>query len=69
MTTLLEVIRVRAGDRLVDLECGIGTVSEYIGDCTGAHVTGIDCAAAAIERSAAVPSWRSKQPEPSARVV
>lgn len=36
-------------DKALDLGCGAGGISEYISDQTGAHVTGLDYAATAIE--------------------
>lgn len=36
-------------DKVLDLGCGAGGISEYISDQTGAHVTGLDYAASAIE--------------------
>ncbi len=42
---------------MLDLGCGSGMISEYISDCTGAHVTGVDYIPGAItlaqERTAA----------------
>jgi protein-L-isoaspartate O-methyltransferase len=39
---LLQVSRLSASDRILDLGCGNGMIAEYISDQTGAHVTGID---------------------------
>jgi len=40
---------VGEGDKVLDLGCGAGGISEYISDATGAHVTGLDYSATAIE--------------------
>ena len=40
------------GDKVLDLGCGAGGISEYISDVTGAHVTGLDYAVTAIETAA-----------------
>jgi ubiquinone/menaquinone biosynthesis C-methylase UbiE len=48
---LLEFLDLKAGDRLADLGCGIGTQAEYISDRTGAVVTGLDFSEAAIARA------------------
>ena len=48
---LLEVLGLGSENRVLDLGCGIGTLTEYIADRTGAHVTGIDFAPGAIERA------------------
>ena len=45
---LIAVSRISAGDRVLDLGCGNGMISEYIADRTGAHVTGIDFIEGAI---------------------
>ena len=44
---------VKPGQRLLDLGCGAGVLSEYISDRTGAHVTGLDYAAAAVAAASA----------------
>jgi len=48
---LLEVIDIGKDDHILDLGCGIGIISEYISDRTGASVTGIDFASEAIQRA------------------
>ncbi len=45
MSTILDV---NENDRVLDLGCGAGGVSEYISDLSGAHVTGLDYAESAI---------------------
>jgi SAM-dependent methyltransferase len=45
---LVAALGLGADDRLLDLGCGIGSVTEYLADRTGARVTGVDFAAAAI---------------------
>lgn len=49
--TLLEVMNLCEKDYILDLGCGIGRISEYISDVTGARVMGVDFAAGAIERA------------------
>lgn len=48
---LLEVLNLKAGHQALDLGCGIGTVTEYVSDLTGASLTGVDFAAGAIRRA------------------
>jgi SAM-dependent methyltransferase len=45
---LLQELRLTPKDRVLDMGCGIGTVTEYISDVTRATITGLDQAAAAI---------------------
>ena len=57
LDALLEATDLRAGQRVLDLGCGDGRISEYLSDRTGAHVTGLDYIPEAIrlarERTAA----------------
>lgn len=46
---LLGYLDLKSGDRVLDLGCGAGGLSEYAADQTGAKVTGIDYSASAIE--------------------
>ncbi len=46
---LIAHMEIGEGDKVLDLGCGAGGISEYISDATGAHVTGLDYAATAIE--------------------
>jgi SAM-dependent methyltransferase len=46
---LISHLRIGKDDKVLDLGCGAGGISEYISDETGAHVTGLDYAATAIE--------------------
>lgn len=48
---LLEVMNLCEDDHILDLGCGIGLISEYISDVTGASVMGIDFSAGAIKRA------------------
>jgi 2-polyprenyl-3-methyl-5-hydroxy-6-metoxy-1,4-benzoquinol methylase len=50
---LLETVAPQKGERVLDLGCGFGTISEHIAASTGADVTGIDSAAVAIRNAAA----------------
>jgi len=45
---LLEVLNIRAEERVLDLGCSTGSVAETIADLTGANVTGIDFSTNAI---------------------
>ncbi|MGZ3768671.1 MAG: class I SAM-dependent methyltransferase [Bdellovibrio sp.] len=45
---LLSILNLNSSHSVLDLGCGIGRISEYISDVTGAKVTGIDFAAKAI---------------------
>lgn len=49
LADLLEHLDLRSGTRALDLGCGAGVLSAYIAETTGAHVTGLDQAASAIE--------------------
>ena len=46
---LIEVSGISVDSSILDLGCGNGMISEYISDQTGAHVTGIDFIARAIQ--------------------
>ena len=46
---LIQRLELAPGQHLLDLGCGAGGIAEYIAEQTGARVTGIDYAAAAIE--------------------
>lgn len=46
---LLEVMNLSEDDYILDLGCGVGLISEYISDVTGASMMGVDFAAGAIE--------------------
>lgn len=50
---MLEVLNLSAEQRVLDLGCGNGMISEYISDQTGAHVTGLDYITLAIEQAQA----------------
>jgi 2-polyprenyl-3-methyl-5-hydroxy-6-metoxy-1,4-benzoquinol methylase len=48
---LIQVLDLTPEDHVLDLGCGIGKISEYISDRTGARLTGIDLAGPAIRRA------------------
>ena len=50
---LLDRLELKPGQRLLDLGCGAGGISEYISDQTGAHVIGLDSSAIAISTAEA----------------
>ena len=45
---LLDVLKLSAENKVLDLACGIGAIAEYISGTTGAHVIGVDIANEAI---------------------
>jgi len=45
---LLDRLNLKTGQRVLDLGCGAGGISEYISDQTGTHVTGVDYSNTAI---------------------
>jgi len=49
---LIVHLGIEEGDKVLDLGCGAGGISEYISGETGAYVTGLDYAATAIETAA-----------------
>jgi len=49
---LIAYLEIGEADKILDLGCGAGGISEYLSDVTGAHVTGLDYAATAIETAA-----------------
>jgi cyclopropane fatty-acyl-phospholipid synthase-like methyltransferase len=51
LDALLRVTQLGAGQRVLDLGCGNGMIAEYIADCTGAHVTGLDYIPEAIRQA------------------
>lgn len=42
---------ITPNQRILDLGCGQGQISEFLSDCTGAHVTGLDYVDSAIEQA------------------
>jgi len=51
ITKLLEVLNLNPDSHVLDMGCGIGILDEHISDLTGAHITGIDFAAQAMDRA------------------
>jgi cyclopropane fatty-acyl-phospholipid synthase-like methyltransferase len=51
LDALLRVTQFGTGHRVLDLGCGNGMITEYIADCTGAHVTGLDYIPEAIRQA------------------
>jgi ubiquinone/menaquinone biosynthesis C-methylase UbiE len=49
LNDLIAYLKIEKDDRVLDLGCGAGGIAEYISDETGAHVTGLDYAASAID--------------------
>jgi len=48
---VMQITRLSPGQRVLDLGCGSGMIAEYISDCTGAHVMGLDYIPAAIHQA------------------
>jgi cyclopropane fatty-acyl-phospholipid synthase-like methyltransferase len=48
---LMRVTRLGPAHRALDLGCGNGMIAEYLADCTGAHITGLDYISLAIEQA------------------
>ena len=42
LNKLIEVLQLRPYQRVLDVGCGAGMIAEYIADCTGVYVTGLD---------------------------
>jgi cyclopropane fatty-acyl-phospholipid synthase-like methyltransferase len=51
LTSLVMMLHLQLGDRVLDLGCGNGGIAEYIADTTSAHVTGIDNIPEAIRQA------------------
>ena len=49
LNDLIAYLEIKRDDRVLDLGCGAGGIAEYVSDETGAHVTGLDYAASAID--------------------
>jgi len=48
---LLEVLDLTPANRVLDLGCGVGRITEYISDRTGAKIMGVDFAEGVIDRA------------------
>jgi cyclopropane fatty-acyl-phospholipid synthase-like methyltransferase len=48
---LLQVIQLGSAQRVLDLGCGNGMIAEYLSDCRGAHITGLDYIPQAISQA------------------
>ena len=48
---LIQVTRLSSAQRALDLGCGNGMIAEYLSDCTGAHITGLDYIPQAISQA------------------
>jgi len=51
LTKLLEVLNLQENNRVLELGCGNGFITEYISDVTGAHITGVDYSKTAIKNA------------------
>lgn len=48
---LMQVTQLGVGHRALDLGCGNGMIAEYLSDCTGAHISGLDYITRAISQA------------------
>ena len=48
---LMEVLELTSMNRVLDLGCGVGRITEYLSDKTGAKITGVDFAKGVIDRA------------------
>lgn len=48
---LMEVLDLTPANRVLDLGCGVGRITEYLSDKTGAKITGADFAEGVIDRA------------------
>lgn len=48
---LISLVDLKVGDRVLDLGCGSGGLTEYLSDLSGARVLGVDFASKAIARA------------------
>jgi SAM-dependent methyltransferase len=51
LDALIAASTLGPGRRALDLGCGNGMIAEYVADCTGAHVTGLDYIPEAIRQA------------------
>ena len=51
LDALIQVMQLGPRHRVLDLGCGNGMIAEYLSDCTGAHVTGLDFIPEAIRQA------------------
>lgn len=51
MERLIDVLHLTPASRVLDLGCGLGRITEYLSDRTGARFTGVDFAEAVIHRA------------------
>jgi 2-polyprenyl-3-methyl-5-hydroxy-6-metoxy-1,4-benzoquinol methylase len=51
LNKLLSVLKLGKDNKILDMGCGMGVISEYISDATNAHVTGLDFADKVIKRA------------------
>ena len=48
---LMEVLDLTPANKVLDLGCGVGRITEYLSDQTGAKITGVDFAEGVIDRA------------------
>jgi ubiquinone/menaquinone biosynthesis C-methylase UbiE len=53
INALIDVLELDETNRVLELGCGNGRITEYISDITGAHITGLDISDVAIQQAQA----------------
>jgi cyclopropane fatty-acyl-phospholipid synthase-like methyltransferase len=48
---LMQVTGLKSAQQVLDVGCGNGKIAEYLSDCTGAHITGMDYIPEAISQA------------------
>ncbi len=51
VNTLIKVLELDETNRVLELGCGNGLITEYISDTTGAHITGLDISEVGIQQA------------------
>ncbi len=51
VNTLIKVLELDETNRVLELGCGNGLITEYISDTTGAHITGLDISDVGIQQA------------------
>lgn len=51
LNRLVSLLKLTENDKVLDVGCGVGKITEYISDVTGARITGIDFAEKVIEKA------------------
>lgn len=51
VNTLIKILELDETNRVLELGCGNGLITEYISDMTGAHITGVDISDVGIQQA------------------